>query len=1382
MAIQQDYWKYFLTQSATGLCYWEDSTGNVNLGNVMTGVDYSLPEHPQGWEDITIMWGKNQTYWGLNRSFSVPLTFVKTGARILRKLYYKGKGIQQPITLVVLKWNPDAGYFDLYYKGQLDLTQNVDIVAESFQVNVMEGGILQLLKNYENAIVEIPCDGSLPQNIKVLADGIEFNDTFNYTILKLKSPYAGEQPLPCTFISNSGDNVGITHGDQELDLPYANYVQKSSNFLFSSLYPVTIRIVGSISVMADQLNPVSNTSFYMYATTSFNQSDGVDGGVSNSVGLVTPQPGPIFTPRNSQTIVNGQKTFGFDATISLQPGENLFILFFNDFTASPINILGGSFRIIFSSRQLPSRVWGITAWDVWQILGQKLNALSTTSDYVFNYAFTSNLLQQFLNFVITSGDATRASTDPDYFQYFNQATINPQNPNNPNFTQYQSLGPVIKISLADFFQSLNAVLCAAIGNQLDANGNDSIFLEERQYVLDSSRVTLTLFEVSNFKVSVDTDNFFNWFEIGYPSQSYDQQSGKYEYNNTSAFQAPINTIAKVLSLVSKIRADSYGFEFIRYNINGGNSTTNNAGDSDLFFLNTSFASFIYDYYSALFTSSITDIDSLYNTNIYLQKVLNYQPFVFGTLDGEYFTDNVDFSIFMFNETPGIQPYVVEFNAFLNGIIGDSATITFYINGVIIKQWTTAVTQTNTVLASTLLGTRIFELGDNFYFTVSTIKTCTVQINSFSINVGSGYVIAQNAGPINIAAGSTQQLISLPIITANTYQNPGGITMQVVSYGYQYFTFLSSVAESTFSWSLWVKGIILGTPGQFAEFDLWKNGVKIGAVSYQGSGESNGGFTQITFNPNQVPQMSGVDTYNLYDVLWMTCSCANVDCYVTGAQLLFTSTTIKAYNLKRASYSNVSGIPNPETAFNIEDLTPMRMLQRNGPVLASVLSMIGGGALTFQTADKNQFLSTTLNGITITENSSIDISDLGDPLWMPLIFDFDTNVPMTAQQIFNYAHNGHIAFPYNGKMFYGFPIQISIKPGLNESQSWKLLASPLNSLDDLLDLDLTGLPQLNNMDSFIPYICPVHFVPLNLQKASRYNTYTMDEDWFVNRVKEYVAKNNYYAPWQTTDTISLQFQTSGLTPVTVNILNKYGQLIGAIPMAVGATNAVLAPQSVWQGDYDLSDLALPEDGIIYLLAQFGTGQGMAQFISEGIQVKTYWYKTQCYEYTNSSNKQGTIFNGTPAYTPMVRMFSQINKYTPKSVFKTFVDEPQDITLLNNIPYDTWNLDIGFGSGLPDYMIRKMDRIFGLDTVFIDGVQYSRDENAAMEVKYTDGQPKPYGSLAIRKAQNSDGVVLNTAGQITDPQQAGYVLNADAFGSNDSTGQNLVQVTYDDPINS
>jgi hypothetical protein len=1362
--ISRQYWKQFLMQTHSGLVYYKDAAYMTQLGNVLSGIDYSLPQMAQGWEDTQLSFGRNTHYWGINRSYTIPLKFVGDGAAIIRELFYGGIGIETPLTLVVLKWDDINGFFGLYYRGQIDLTKINDEVADGVTVNIMEGGVIQLLKAYENTVIEIPCDGSIPENIKVNCDGILFNDVFHYQIIPVQPPIAGDIPLPAVFLSNDGDNIGIIHNDPIIEAPYTGYYQKSGNFILTSIAPIKVRIQGTITVRSDWR--VHNTSFYMHTATSFSQPRA--GGADHQKGLIKPfsdtsvDPSGIWQPVDSQVHIDGQQVYNFDETVSLSANENLFILFFNNFEANPINILGGSLSLTFQSRYQSSRVWGVTFYDLFRLLMREICALASTAFQTFNYQADSKLLQQYLRLVITSGDAARASTDPNYGQYFNQVTINPQNPNNQFYNQFPSLGPTIKTTLSNCFDTANAILNAALSNQTLPGEQESLFIERKSYVMDSSVVTMTLPQVSNLRISLDLEHFFNWLEIGYEPQQYDEKSGKFEYNNTNRYQAPIKSLAKVLQLISKYRADSYGFEFTRYNTQGGKSSTFNSSDNSVFILNTDFTSFIFDYFSAVFTSSITSPSSPTNTDQHLILNQNYQPFTFGTLNGEYFTNNLDFSIFMFTQpAPGLKTVVVAFTCLLNGLIGDSATIKMYINGVVVQTWSQAITGVNTTFNNGASFSHTFAQSDNIYFTISTVLTCTAQISTFSLNVGSGYFICNSSGNIDISAGSTQQMISLPTQTP-TLVVVHGTNVPVMQSGYEYFMFLSNVGNKNFDWSFQITGYVNGLPSETTTFDVWKNGVNVGTVTYPGVN------TITAFNPTDAIVFSGNFNFNLYDIIWVTASATNVNVWVVNAELLFTSTGIKAYNLLRKAYDAVSGIQNPETAFNIEDLTPARMLQANYSLLKSILFNLPG-MLKFQTTDKNQFISTTSGGVTITENASIDPHAMGDALFIPLIAEFDTEVPDNFAALMNQAVNAHIQFPYRNKNLFVFPDMVSVKPALREKQSWKCRISPKTNILDLIDLDWDGIITLQLMDAMIPFICPVHFVPLAYTKDPRYNTYTMDQDWFKNRITDWIDTNDYFAPWQTNDTIQLQCQTAGLSPVTAQIVDCNGRNVGAaINIPSVANPAILAPQALYQGSIPLNTVA---EGKYYILYTMGVGGAMASFISEGIWVKAYWPKTQLVEYSNTRNKLAVVF--TSGYKPSIRMMSQISRFTPKSKSSVYIDEPQDITLLNAIPYDTWKWTIGFDSGIPDYMMRKIDRIMLLDTTSIDGDQYSRDGEANVEKQSFPGQPKEYLTLDIRKALNEDGITLNTSGQIDSQQQAGYVMDANAVGQN--AGQNLINVT-------
>jgi hypothetical protein len=384
--------------------------------------------------------------------------------------------------------------------------------------------------------------------------------------------------------------------------------------------------------------------------------------------------------------------------------------------------------------------------------------------------------------------------------------------------------------------------------------------------------------------------------------------------------------------------------------------------------------------------------------------------------------------------------------------------------------------------------------------------------------------------------------------------------------------------------------------------------------------------------------------------------------------------------------------------------------------------------------------------------------------------------MNFADILNGQANGHIQFPWGNKILSGYPIQVTSKPAYNESQTWKLLCSPRTNLSDLKDLDWDGLIPLQPMDALIPILGPLTWVPLNYTKDPRYNHNYLGEDWYKNRIAGWIENNDVFMPWQWNDKLPLQCQTNGLDPVTVTVLDGDGNIMGApISIANLATTSLQLPQKLYQQTLlfqDIKDALNLEDGEYYFLWYMGIGEGQAKWISEGVSLKEKWDNTILLEFKHSRNKLGTVF--TEGYLGCLRVPGMIGRYTPKSKFTEFADQPQDLDLLGSVGYDTWKLTIGHDELIPDYIMQKVDRILLLDTMLIDGNQYTRDSGSAWEQQTFPGESKVIMSIEIRKAKNSDALILNTAGQLTDDMSGGYAIDMAGIGQSQD-GQNLVQVT-------
>ena len=870
----------FFLQNNQGQSYYRKNDGTIDYTNTPTW----LPEAPQGWFDQELSFGRNNRYWGLNRSYTQSFTFYDDGADILRYLFYAKKGIEEPVFLVVHKLDDTTDIFQPYFKGEVDMSHIEDDVVKFVKVNVIEGGLQKLIKAYENTVFEIPCDGSIAENAEILINGIMYEAIFNYTVL----PFTVRDQafyIPLIFGSKEGNDVGIVKNDQKyvpydanrlFDATYAQSVYQSTNYSFSSVRGVTgMNVIGSVILST------SVTGGHLFLATS----------LGRTIDLI---------PTANLT---ANTTYNFNVTFDLAPGENMFGCF--QLTGGTPSFSGTQIAFTFNSQFDDTTTWGIRPYDLLNLLMKKICNVASQPPHYIQYDVKSDLLSQYQNLVVTCGMALR-----------------------------QEAKAVVKTSLSQFFEAFDAILSVAMGvEKIDSGFGERLFFESLNYVLDSTNTTMDLGEVAEFKVSPATDMFFDVAKFGYPEQKYDEKQGNQEYNTTSQYRSSVKRVQKEFKKISPYRGDSNGIEYTRFLI-GDTNSSNNRSDNDVFIINT-------------------DFTKTTNSSVQIATA--------GTLD----------------------------------LKGDGTRI-----GTI---------QYGSKTGSGFAG--------NFAFGTNYAANDLIQfVNNTPSNVG---LIANINGVYN---GKNQHIVhGLFGFVTDVYQYP------VVDCYFQ-FVVNNSVRYQ--------EKQTLYDGKQFSfHFELQSFNLAFGD----------------SFYINIVP----VDTtlpwiLNLFEV------------YVNQAKWSIAEIAgPSVYGLKRTAYDSSAGVDNIAYAYNIEDMTPARIRAKHEAYIKSVMFSLSGDTLTFQTNDKNKDLSTTLNGITITENDDLPISSIVDNyLFYPFYFVFKTQVPVNFSDLLSGAANGHISFTFLGNTFYGFPMQVKQKPALNEAQEWKLLCSPLSNIKGLINLEYTGINNIN----------------------------------------------------------------------------------------------------------------------------------------------------------------------------------------------------------------------------------------------------------------------------------------------------------------------------------
>lgn len=146
-------------------------------------------------------------------------------------------------------------------------------------------------------------------------------------------------------------------------------------------------------------------------------------------------------------------------------------------------------------------------------------------------------------------------------------------------------------------------------------------------------------------------------------------------------------------------------------------------------------------------------------------------------------------------------------------------------------------------------------------------------------------------------------------------------------------------------------------------------------------------------------------------------------------------------LNRPLFDSMTGVISTDI-YNVM-LSPKRSLLSHGRYIHSGLDLQDNSYIKFVSADKNDQLSTTENGITITEKANVFVGSLPAPLFRPIKFTFNTRVPLNLMDILLLppeARYGRVKFRWKGNDYYGFILKASQVPQLNPSQNWELICA------------------------------------------------------------------------------------------------------------------------------------------------------------------------------------------------------------------------------------------------------------------------------------------------------------------------------------------------------
>lgn len=490
-----------------------DGNNNIQEGDAITltkpdNQPANLPTHPKGWDNTLVKFGRNTTYLGLFREFSVSLSFVQTAAKILRDAFFR-YGFETVIELGISKLNRMVYplVYENWFLGEIDFSK-FNKIKDEVTVNVMEGGLSKYFKANENTVYEIPISTDTQKKVLYL-DGVPFKNKVEFIVFENQIVGNDEKYVGMGTTLQEGITQGVLIKDSDyVAAPDTFLVPRfpSENYFLRSFDKnITAIITGNVNAQA-----LFSSNFNLYVE-KYNSSTNVR---------------TVYSIYNA-TLTTTNTNISVNLSIPLAHNESIYMFMYS---VGGAYIRGGSLKIEYDVTFTPSFAECLTPFRLCEQIVNKM----TGGKYTIKSDFLQTLNDKEL---VTSGQALRK----------------------------YGAASVIKTSFKDFFKSYQFY-----GIGLDIKDN-KLVIEKHQYFYEQSDV-LYLGEVSDFKLNVAEDLIYNTIKTGYKYNEVDKINGREEFNTTHQYTLPITKIVKELDLVSTYDAGMVPIESTRIDYNGKDTT------------------------------------------------------------------------------------------------------------------------------------------------------------------------------------------------------------------------------------------------------------------------------------------------------------------------------------------------------------------------------------------------------------------------------------------------------------------------------------------------------------------------------------------------------------------------------------------------------------------------------------------------------------------------------------------------------------------------------------------------------------------------------------------------------------------------------------------
>lgn len=488
---------------------------------------------PDGWADIQLRITRNETTWGMFVTNAESLSFLGDGYQILHNIFatqcYEGK-----CTLLIEEYNSETFQYQFWGDGDLDFSY-ADDTDPRITLNIVQRGVAALVDSRKDITQQIPLDDPLALNIKV--DGLKIRNVVSYTPNYYSAAGSSYVPVNALYrVSELG--TGVLPNSTSVTSPafYTAATNDNATLVFKN-----VKLSSQFGCILNILKVVPGNVSTVYWSHNQNAGD-----IINETITLVANPGDYFMLSINVVPGSGSTGWGQISDVDSSNKSSMEITAVMRFQTTTHK----AFRYLHFLQRLVGKMTD----------GQYSVQSSFLSNTNTSSAFRkSNQGNSPWNTLVCSGNGVRGLAGSTVRSTFVEA-------------------------MKDGWSRWT--LCAGYEGNVIRIEPISYFLNK---ALDIGSIALV--ESTGVKVQPYMQKVFNQIKIGYKDYSYDELSGKEEFNTTLVMS--FNKVLrdkKADDCISPYRADMFGWELLRNYLNPQAvlsqqaGTVDNESDNDTFLI------------------------------------------------------------------------------------------------------------------------------------------------------------------------------------------------------------------------------------------------------------------------------------------------------------------------------------------------------------------------------------------------------------------------------------------------------------------------------------------------------------------------------------------------------------------------------------------------------------------------------------------------------------------------------------------------------------------------------------------------------------------------------------------------------------------------------